>query len=145
MKKNKLTKQQARDVQRKIIKETLKCDGIYLFVNNTKGDLMLPKPTHKGIKSVTRGQTFEGDGYFKCLLKTHDVKLVKVIELAANEKDNSMTEQKLILDQPEQFTNKGKIEHVLPSPIKKLNETPTREENKLLTEDPMVGIEIIHG
>lgn len=162
MKKNKLHKMnrlhhsQVLDIKRKKAAEAIKGDGVYLFVNNTRGDLSLPKPPLKGPNPVPPGRTFEGDSYFMCLLKTNDVRLIEVIKPAANtlpnvtaitliERKENMP-QKLILDQPETFTTQGKTEHTVPdNPNVKLNENQpaSKPVDKLLTEDPLAGVEII--
>lgn len=161
MKKNKFNKlnrlhhSQVLDMKRKKAADAVKGDGVYLFVNNTRGDLSLPKPPLKGPNPVPPGRTFEGDSYFMCLLKTNDVRLIEVIKPAANtvsstpvlinERIENMP-QKLILDQPETFGHQGKIEHVVPDGQNvKLNETQPAEKpaDKLLVEDPMAGVEII--
>lgn len=163
MKKNKFAKlskmhhSQVLDMKRKKAAEAIKGDGVYLFVNNTRGDLSLPKAPLKGPNPVPPGRTFEGDSYFMCLLKTNDVRLIEVIKPAANtvpaiaaptlitERIENMP-QKLILDQPETFGHQGKVEHVIQdNPNVKLNESQPAEKpvDKLLTEDPLAGVEII--
>ena len=55
---------------------------------------------------------------------------------------------KLILDQPDQITNQGKIEHVVADNQKALikeNDASKNEENVLITENPIDGLEIILG
>lgn len=159
MKKNKFQKlgrlhhSQVLDMKRKKAAEAVKGEGVYLFVNNTRGDLTLPKPPLKGPNPVPPGRTFEGDSYFMCLLKTNDVRLIEVITpptpktavpVLINERKEDMP-QKLILDQPETFGHQGKIEHVVPdNPNVKLNENqPVKPADQLLTEDPLAGVEII--
>jgi len=163
MKKNKFNKlgkmhhSQVLDMKRKKAADAVKGDGVYLFVNNTRGDLSLPKAPLKGPNPVPPGRTFEGDSYFMCLLKTNDVRLIEVIRPAAatlpaapamtliTERKENMP-QKLILDQPETFTNQGKIEHTVPDgPNVKLNENQPAQKpaDRLLTEDPLAGVEII--
>lgn len=154
MKKNKfnrlqkLHQSQILDMKRKKAAEAVKGDGVYLFVNNTRGELTLPKAPLKGPKVIPPGRTFEGDSYFMCLVKTNDVRLIEVIKPSAAsmpciKEENNM--KKLILDQPDTFNNQGKIEHVVPEKNVKLNEGQPNEkqENKLLTEDPLAGVEII--
>ena len=47
-----------------------------------------------------------------------------------------------MLDQPEKFTNEGKTEQVLRE--RPLNENnPEKNQDRLLTEDPLAGVEII--
>jgi hypothetical protein len=164
MKKNKFNKlskmhrSQVLDMKRKKAADAVKGDGVYLFVNNTRGDLTLPKPPLKGPNPVPPGRTFEGDSYFMCLMKTNDVRLIQVIKAAEvkavatlpallnlTEKEENMP-QKLILDQPETFTHQGKVEHTVPDgPNVKLNENQPSQKpaDRLLTEDPLAGVEII--
>lgn len=165
MKKNKFNKlskmhrSQVLDMKRKKAADAVKGDGVYLFVNNTRGDLTLPKPPLKGPNPVPPGRTFEGDSYFMCLMKTNDVRLIQVIKPAEvkavatlpalpnliTEKEENMS-QKLILDQPETFTHQGKVEHTVPDgPNVKLNENQPLQKpaDRLLTEDPLEGVEII--
>lgn len=61
-----------------------------------------------------------------------------------------MTEEKLILDQPDQVTEQGTVEHVSPTTpgVQPLNEQPgadpaTKPQDTLLNEDPMDGVTII--
>jgi hypothetical protein len=60
----------------------------------------------------------------------------------------SVTMEKLILDQPEKYTTQGHSEHVVNEAPKKVNEQfPQEGKNKdvLLTESPLDGIDIIRG
>lgn len=57
-------------------------------------------------------------------------------------------EQKLILDQPDQVTDTGKVEHIVPAnPAIPLNEQPgapaPKQSERLLNEDPMDGVTIL--
>lgn len=164
-KKPKPDKYEQRELRRQRMEQTLKGSGQYLFVNNTRGDLELIKPPIQGPnpsiapekqKTIPAGKTFIGDSYFLCLLKSNDVRLIEVIQPAdapnqtLNErKEELMTEErKLILDQPERFTQKGQTEQVIPdSNGKTLNEQmPAKKDatgDKLLTEDPLAGVEIL--
>ena len=130
----KMNKWDLRELKKKKLKESLKGKGRYLFVNNTKGDLSLLKPPLKGRNPVPPGQTFEGDSYFFTLQRTGDIRLIEVIEApkppvpvleAPKPINQANMEKKLMLDQPERFTNAGHTEQVLPdvNPKKtKLNE-----------------------
>jgi hypothetical protein len=53
-----------------------------------------------------------------------------------------MSEEKLILDQPDTVTDEGKVEHVVSKKKKKLNETKSTGEQQpdvLLNEGPIEG------
>lgn len=151
----KMNKWDLRELKRKKLEDSLKGEGRYLFVNNTRGDLTLNKTPLKGItingevsRTIPPNKTFEGDSYFFCLLKTGDLRLVEVIQTPpiTQELIKENMEKKLILDQPERFTNQGQTEHVLPKiENKPLNESQPAPKpvNKLLTEDPLAGVEII--
>jgi hypothetical protein len=60
-----------------------------------------------------------------------------------------VTETKLILDQPDKVTHQGTVEHVVVDAPKALNEAaPTvkkPQEDVLITEDPMDGVDILLG
>jgi hypothetical protein len=62
-------------------------------------------------------------------------------------KEEKMAE-KLILDQPDQVTSSGKVEHSVVDDNMQINEVGSDEINvkskdKLLTEDPLAGVTII--
>ena len=115
--------------------------GLYMFRNRSKvASLELPKPSSDGKKWVQPGQTWEGDSYF---LKMVPKEATLVKTLVDPNKEVKM-EEKLILDQPDQVTCSGKVEHKVASDLP-LNETnPTNpEDERLLTEDPLAGVTII--
>lgn len=114
--------------------------GKYLFKNNTSGELDLPKDPLVGSKKIPKNGEFLGDSYFLQMLKTNDLRLVRIIE----DKDAPM--EKLITEQPPVVTDAGKVEFVINDPKKKkLNEEGDVEKKKqiLLTEDPMGGVVIV--
>lgn len=145
-------KYELRELKRLKVEQATKGEGLYLFVNNTRGDLMLPKPVIVNgveVRNIPPGRTFEADSYYFNMMKTNQIRLVKVIQ-DPNKKEETMTEQKLILDQPDRFTQQGKTEHVVPVEKKQLNENQPASPKKkapdaLITEDPMSGVEIILG
>ncbi len=140
-KRQKPNKYTLREIRRKRAQDALKGSGAYRFLNNTRGDLTLPKPPIEGPNPVPPGKTFIGDSYFFMLMRAGEVRLIETI----TPKDEDM-EKKLILDQPERFTNKGQTEHVVEKPAITLHEnkpTNTPSTNKLLTEDPLDGVEIL--
>jgi putative alpha-1,2-mannosidase len=69
----------------------------------------------------------------------HDV--LAYLELLGSQKK---MEEKLILDQPDQVTKTGKVEHNVQDDLP-LNETSPQDDSKekLLTEDPLAGVTII--
>ena len=78
--------------------------GSYLFQNNTKGDLYLPRQTSDGKKIIRFQEQFVGDSYYFSLLKNHDLKLIKELETV------SETHKMFI------FENNTKAELFLPRP-----------------------------
>jgi len=130
---------------REKLKLSLSGTGLYVYRNNSHGTLMLPKPAADGKRHIGVNETFQGDSYFMDFVKRHELILVEVIS-----EGNTMNAEKLILDQPDQVTTKGTVEHVVqPQPVKPLNETtphdPTQGKDVLITEDPLDGVEIILG
>ncbi len=63
-------------------KDDLAGKGSYLFENNTRGTLNLPRPTKDGVSFVRLGGQFIGDSYYMLLVKTGDIRLVKNLEEA---------------------------------------------------------------
>ncbi len=153
---SKVDKYTLREMKRKKREEAMKGEGEYLFVNNTRGDLTLEKepikaafPPPSNSRIVPAGRTFVGDSYFFCLMKTGDIRLIEVIS-SPERKETIMPEQKLMLDQPERFTNQGQTEQVAPEnkTAKPLTENQPQQKpatDKLITEDPMEGVEILLG
>ena len=134
--------------------------GIYVYENNTNGDLMLPKPTLSNQKIVPPKGKFRGDSFFMTMVKNNSLKLVeiiqseqealKIIEQNINKEGDNM-QNKLILDQPAMITTQGTVEHVQVEKCcnTKKNENlniSEEEKNKdiLLIEDPIGTIEIIN-
>lgn len=137
-----------------------KGEGLFRFRNRSKeATLTLPKISADGKRmigpanpNVPGSGEFEGDSYFLSLVPRECV-LVETIQppqKKAPVQETTMTEEKLILDQPEQVTEQGTVEHVSVSDpnVKPLNEQPgadpaTKPQETLLTEDPMDGVTII--
>lgn len=118
--------------------------GLYRFRNRHSATLELPKPSKDGNKWVQPNGTWEGDSYFLSMVP-HDATLVETL-VDPNKKENEMGE-KLILDQPEQITSAGKVEHAVVQEKLPLNEDSPQDngsiKERLLTEDPMAGVTII--
>ena len=138
---NRLVKKMSRHervaLRQQKLKDALSGKGSYIFANNTSGDLSLPKKALDGKTSVGLKEEFNGDSYFLYMVKTNDLKLVKILN------EESIMD-KLITEQPPVITNNGKVEFVVNDPQKKINEEEAKENKKiLLTEDPMGGIVIV--
>lgn len=152
----KVNKLEAINAHKEKMEYHLHGEGLYIFRNNTKGTLELPKPTATGVKNIPapdpkRGISgeWQGDNYYMGLVRKNMAKLVREIISPAQEKEIKMKE-KLLLDQPDQVTEDGKVEHVVVQNTttnnkkgKKLNENKPSEKEKLLTEDPIEGVQVI--
>lgn len=144
----KLSKLESREYRKKKMERAIQGEGLYIFRNKTPGDLMLPKPAEGGVRTVPSGQEFQGDSYFMCLVKTNQCSLVQELVSPQQTKEQKMQE-KLLLDQPEQITAAGQVEHVVAKEPQQvpLNEVPVATETPttdvLLTEDPLDGVDII--
>jgi hypothetical protein len=166
MKYRKFNKFEKKEVRSQMLANALHGEGIYLYRNNTKADLTLPRPTKSGTRVVGAGKEFQGDNYYMQLVKQGMLRLVKEIqspeqqyaeEVKSEEKlvidqqlnEGVKMEEKLILDQPDTVTEKGKVEHVVSKPAKKLNEQKGGEKEKqqdvLLNEGPVEGGFVIVG
>jgi hypothetical protein len=150
MKYNRLNRAERRQNQQELRNEAMHGEGIFVYQNNTKGELMLPKPTLGGVKKkIAIGEQFQGDNYFMRLVPSM-LRLIRVIQppplkqLPITEnKENIMQEEKLILDQPDRVTSEGTTEQVASTPKQNLNENKAKEKEVLLTEEPLSGVEII--
>jgi hypothetical protein len=118
--------------------------GMYLFRNRSSvASLDLPKVSADGKKWIGPGQTWKGDSYFMSMVPRE---AVLVESLCENNKEETKVEEKLILDQPEQITSSGKVEHGVSDDLPKVVESSPEESKKkerLITEDPLSGVTII--
>jgi hypothetical protein len=130
--------------------------GVYVYENNTDGDLTLPKPTATGLRRVGPRQRFQGDSYYMAWVKPplNLLRFIEAVRVAepqqAITENTDMAEKKLILDQPDTITHKGKVEHLvedpgLPQKLHDSNDPNKKQQDVLLTEDPLDGVEIILG
>ena len=152
MRKNNTNKKQRYELQRQRVSASLNGTGLFLFKNKTNASLQLPKKSSDGKVWVEPNQTWRGDSFFLKMIPQEAV-LVETIESPNQTEEANMSEEKLILDQPDQITTDGKLEHivsnepaVLTEETKKKKKTKTEsknKENKLLTEDPIAGVTII--
>ena len=128
--------------------------GLFVFRNNTSGELFLPRATKSGITRVAEGDEFQGDDYYMFMVRNNELRLVRQIEPAnpppvINEQVEPTMADKLITEQPPVVTNEGTVEWVekpIESEKKKLNESQPDQQGQqdiLLNENPMDGIEII--
>jgi len=141
---NKLSKVERIIEQKRKMELAFYGEGLYVYENNTKGELDLPKATKSGIKRLLPGQQFQGDNYFMKLVKSNELRFIREITSPENER-KTMEEKKLILDQPDKVTNLGKVEHVVAEePQQSLNEDSSEKSEILINEDPMDGVEIIN-
>jgi len=142
------------------LKNNMSGSGLYVFENNTDGDLSLPKPTSSGLRTIGPRKRFQGDSYFLKLVGS-PMNLLRLVEeiqpkLTTQEtaekiqREANMSTDKLILDQPDTITTKGKVEHVVDTdtPVQKLhdaNDPVATTPEVLLTENPLDGVAIIKG
>jgi len=148
MKYRKFNKLEKKEVRSQMLENALKGEGLYLYRNSTNADLKLPKPTNSGVRVVGPKKEFQGDNYYMQLVRAGLLTLVKELQSPNIQenvevlKEEKMSEEKLILDQPDTVTEEGKVEHVVSKKKKKLNETKSTEEQQpdvLLNEGPIEG------
>jgi len=155
--KARISKLEKTEISKKILDQKQHGEGLFLFKNRSSfASLDLPKKSHDGKKWIAPNETWEGDSYFLKMIPKEAI-LVKTI-ISPN-KPTQKTEEiimlneenKLILDQPDQITESGKVEHIIPDQDAPLNEQDKQEKkteckkskNTLLTEDPLAGVTII--
>lgn len=143
-KSNKITKIERTAEKKRIIEHRQHGEGLYLYRNrNSSASLELPKPSNDGRRWVEPNGTWEGDSYFMSMIPREAI-LVRAI--SEPKKEEIKMEDRLILDQPDQVTKAGKVEHKLKEELP-INETApeasSEEKEKLLTEDPLSGVTII--
>lgn len=154
MKYRKFNKYEKKEIRSQALANALHGEGLYLFENNTKADLSLPRPTKSGLRAIgPKGgpkAQFQGDNYYMQLVRQGHLRLIKVLQtpeqeraLAEQEELNEATmsqDNKLILDQPDTFKQTGKVEHVVNKavPAQKLNEDDGQKQpDVLLNESPI--------
>ena len=148
-----ISRYEKRELNAKKMKMALDGHGLYVFENNTEGDMMLPKPTKSGQTKVGAKQQFQGDDYFMSLVRSNTCKLIRTLitpeqEKAMEQAKLNEAEQKLICDQPDVVTEQGQVEYVTGGD-QQLNEGPVDPANPeakvdtLINEDPVDGVDII--
>ena len=143
-KRTKQTKIERNQAKKEYIEYHQKGEGLYLFKNRSNiASLDLPKVSSDGKKWVGPNETWKGDNYFFKLMPKEAI----LLEVISEPKKENVMENKLLLDQPDQITQKGKVEHVVPESELTLNENPSVQQEeikeKLLTEDPLAGVTIL--
>ncbi len=128
-----LSRQIAKEIRNAKLKEDMAGQGIYIYENNTKGDLFLPRPTSSGRRFVRKGEQFSGDNYYFAMLRTNELKLIREV---APPPDTT----KLLTEQPPVVTNEGTVEVIAKKPCNEQQRPPT---DVLLTESPVGGIKVI--
>jgi hypothetical protein len=144
MKYRKFNKYEKKEVRAQQIENALHGEGMYLFQNSTNADLTLPRPTKSGLRIVGPKQQFQGDSYYMQLVKTGFCRLIKEIQSPAQQQAASevKVEEKLLLEQPDQITQQGKVEHIVVKPQQKLNEAKgklpqAQQPQVLINESPV--------
>ena len=143
MKYRKFNKYEKKEVQQQQLANAMHGEGLYLFENNTKADLGLPRPTRSGIRSVGPGKQFQGDSYYMQMVRQGHLRLISVLQTPEQERalhEAAMNEEKLILDQPDTINEHGKVEHVVnkPGQVRQLDEAGHQElPDVLLNEGPV--------
>ena len=139
----KVTKLERTQQKKQALDYYQKGTGLYLFRNrNSSASLELPKISKDGKRWVEPNGTWEGDSYFLSMVPKEAV-LVRTI--SSDENKEVKVENKLILDQPDQVTRAGKVEHKASEDLP-LNEADPKDaeiKERRLTEDPMSGVTII--
>ncbi len=160
MKYRKFNKYEKKEIRSEMLANALHGEGLYLFENNTKADLTLPRPTRSGLRSVgpkgTPKAQFQGDNYYMQLVRQGHLRLIKVLqtpeqERALNQAEHTLNEatmtqeNKLILDQPDTFKQTGKVEHVVSPaiPVQKLNEAGGQKQPDVLLNEGPDGFVIV--
>jgi hypothetical protein len=140
MKYRKFNKYEKKENRRINVEQALQGEGMYLYENNVPGDLTLPRKTKSGVRVVGRKQQFQGDNYYMQMVRTGELRLIKELMSPQQERDSeTMNEEKLILDQPDKVTVKGKTEQVVDKsvPTQRINESEGDAEEVLLNEGPV--------
>lgn len=136
MKYRKFNKYEQKEEQARALEAATSGEGMYLYENNSDATLTLPRPTASGLRIIGARKQFQGDNYYMQMVQSGLLRLIK--ELQAPPKEQVMTDEKLILDQPDTVTEKGKVEHVVETPTQKLHEQEGDEQPEvLLNEGPV--------
>jgi len=140
----KFNKYEKKEIRSQVLANALHGEGMYLFENNTKADLTLPRPTKSGLRSVGPKQQFQGDNYYMQMVKQGHLRLIKVLQTPEQERAlqeaTMQQDDKLILDQPDTIKEHGKVEHIVNKnvPARQLDEGDNQPQpDVLLNEGPV--------
>lgn len=141
MKYRKFNKYEKKEIRRTNIEKAMSGEGLYLYENNSDGDLTLPRPTKSGVRQVEARQQFQGDNYYMQLVRSGHLRFIKELQSPEEERAimENAAEEKLILDQPDTITEHGKVEHVVDDtvPMQQLDESEDgTKPDVLLNEAP---------
>lgn len=139
MKYRKLNKYEQKVERARAIDTAMSGEGMYLYENSANATLTLPRPTASGLREVGPRAQFQGDNYYMQLVRSGHLRLIKTL-MEPQTKEQVMNEERLILDQPDTVTNKGKVEHVVDgdTPIQRLQEQGEEDQpDVLLNESPV--------
>jgi hypothetical protein len=145
---------------RQKIQHWTKGTGLFEYRNRSSGTLTLPKSIRiKGreIKEIEKNGTWEGDSYFQILVRQGLASLVRVIvpedapvvlpqTLNVIKEGTEMSEDKLLLEQPDTVKTTGKVEQVVANAnanAKKIEKPKSKNEEVLLNDDPLSGVQIL--
>ena len=140
----KLNKFERTEQKKKVMEYHQTGSGMFIFKNRSNvASLELPKVSVDGKKWVGPNQTWKGDSYYLMMVPKEAV-LVESLDVQKKEESKIMAE-KLILDQPDQITTSGKVEHSVVGefPINEVAPIDQKIKDILITEDPLSGVTII--
>lgn len=142
--KPKANKLERAEQKRKLIEYRQAGTGLFIFRNRSSvASLELPKPSAEGKKWVGPNETWKGDSYFFSMVPREAMLIETITE---QKKEETKMQDKLILDQPDQVTTNGRVEHSVVGEELPMNEILSQEteiKEKLITEDPLSGVTII--
>ncbi len=141
MRQQKFNKFEKKAIRKENIAAAMSGGGVFIYKNSSaQSELTLPRPTRSGVRKVGPGGQFQGDDYYMQLVRTGFLRLVEVLQTPEQEKEAQMLEEKLLLEQPDQVTERGTVEHVVPKKgPAKLNEGGKNDKPStdiLLNESP---------
>jgi len=140
MKYRKFNKYEKKEEQARAVAQAMHGEGLYLFENNSDATLTLPRPTKSGVRVVGARKQFQGDNYYMQMVRSGFLRLIKELQAPQQEEQVMLNEEKLILDQPDTITQRGKVEHVVDKnvPAQRLHEQDSDEQPEvLLNEGPV--------
>jgi hypothetical protein len=137
MKYRKMNKYEQKAEKARAVDAAMSGTGMYLYENSANATLTLPRPTASGLREVGPHAQFQGDNYYMQLVRSGNLRLIKT--LMEPQVEQVMNEERLILDQPDTVTNKGKVEQVVNdvTAVQRLQEQDEEQPDVLLNEGPV--------